>query len=49
MWFILESLPAMPLESLQQAGEDFATMVEQLLTNARVEIKLLQPGQLVNC
>ncbi|ASA57831.1 B3/4 domain-containing protein [Vibrio gazogenes] len=37
MWFILESLPEMPLESLQQAGQDMVKHLQILMPDAIIE------------
>ncbi|SHE58534.1 B3/4 domain-containing protein [Vibrio gazogenes] len=37
MWFILESLPEMPLESLQQAGQDMVKHLRILMPDAIIE------------
>jgi DNA/RNA-binding domain of Phe-tRNA-synthetase-like protein len=42
MWFILESLPAMPLAALHQAGDELAAGLQALMRNSRVEITLIQ-------
>ena len=42
MWFILESLPAMPLSALQEAGERLVGYLQQLMPGARASITLLQ-------
>ena len=34
MWFILESLPAMPYEALQAAGEELISHLQQLMPGA---------------
>jgi len=41
MWFILESLPAMPLEALQQAGAELAQGIAQMMPGSRIESSLL--------
>ncbi len=42
MWFILESLPAMPLSALHEAGERLVGYLQQLMTGARASITLLR-------
>ena len=41
MWFILESLPAMPLEALHEAGERLAESLRQMMPGVRVEQRLV--------
>jgi DNA/RNA-binding domain of Phe-tRNA-synthetase-like protein len=41
MWFILESLPAMPLEALHEAGERLAEGLRQMMPGVRVEQRLV--------
>lgn len=41
MWFILESLPAMPLEALQQAGAELAQGIAQMMPGSHIESSLL--------
>ncbi|MBB3307315.1 MULTISPECIES: B3/4 domain-containing protein [unclassified Enterobacter] len=41
MWFVLERLPAMPLESLQQAGDMLEHGILQIMPGATVERRLL--------
>ena len=36
MWFILESLPAMPLSALQEAGERLVGYLQQLMPGAQI-------------
>jgi DNA/RNA-binding domain of Phe-tRNA-synthetase-like protein len=42
MWFILESLPAMPLAALHQAGEELAGGLQKMMQNADIELTLIQ-------
>ncbi|EPG9401211.1 TPA: hypothetical protein MIV73_16845 [Klebsiella pneumoniae] len=42
MWFILESLPAMPLSALHEAGERLVGYLQQLMPGARASITLLR-------
>jgi DNA/RNA-binding domain of Phe-tRNA-synthetase-like protein len=41
MWFILESLPAMPLAALHEAGEQLASGLQLMMPGAAVEAKLI--------
>ncbi|RQO78222.1 hypothetical protein DBR44_00265 [Aquitalea sp. FJL05] len=41
MWFILESLPAMPLEALQQAGAELAQGIAQMMPGSVIESSLI--------
>ncbi|MBA4707312.1 B3/B4 domain-containing protein [Aquitalea aquatica] len=41
MWFILESLPAMPLEALQQAGDALAQGIAQMMPGSAIESSLI--------
>ncbi|MFD1803330.1 B3/4 domain-containing protein [Mixta tenebrionis] len=41
MWFILESLPAMPLEALQQAGDELIYTIQQMMPGAEAAKKLI--------
>ncbi|ELP26814.1 hypothetical protein F385_101 [Pantoea agglomerans 299R] len=41
MWFILESLPAMPLIALQQASDDLISGLEQMMPGAQVSATLI--------
>lgn len=43
MWFILESLPAMPLSALHEAGERLVGYLQQLMPGARASITLPEP------
>lgn len=44
MWFILESLPAMPLEALNAAGEHMVQSLQQMMPGATIEMHLIGPG-----
>lgn len=44
MWFILESLPAMPLNALQEAGDQLAEGLRLMLKSPRIEQQLLSVG-----
>ena len=41
MWFILESLPAMPLEALHEAGDQLAQGLHLMMPGATIESKLI--------
>ncbi|WP_024303014.1 B3/4 domain-containing protein [Pseudogulbenkiania sp. MAI-1] len=41
MWFILESLPAMPLDALQEAGDQLAQGLHLMMPGASIESKLI--------
>ncbi|WP_455427965.1 B3/4 domain-containing protein [Dryocola sp. LX212] len=41
MWFILESLPTMPLEALQQAGEEFIAGLHSMMPGAIITTQYL--------
>ena len=48
MWFILESLPAMPLTALQQASDDLVSGLQQMMPDAQISATLVEapgPGQ----
>ena len=45
MWFILESLPAMPLSALHEAGERLVGYLQQLMPGARASITLLRADE----
>lgn len=45
MWFILESLPEMPLDALQEAGERLIEGLQAMMPGALVEQSLLMPGE----
>jgi DNA/RNA-binding domain of Phe-tRNA-synthetase-like protein len=42
MWFILESLPPLPMDALEQAGEDLATGLRRLYAEIEIETALVQ-------
>jgi len=42
MWFILESLPAMPLQSLLEAGEQLTIGITRLMSGAITESQLIE-------
>lgn len=44
MWFILESLPAMPLEALTQAGDKLIEGLQQMMPGVQIERSLIGPG-----
>lgn len=44
MWFILESLPEMPLESLTEAGDKLIEGLQQMMPGAQIESMLIGPG-----
>jgi len=45
MWFILESLPAMPLTALQQASDDLVSGLQQMMPGAQITTTLIEaPG-----
>lgn len=41
MWFILESLPSMPLEALEVAGEELVNNLQRLMPGATAQVQLL--------
>ncbi|WP_312757957.1 B3/4 domain-containing protein [Pantoea brenneri] len=41
MWFILESLPAMPLTALQQASDDLIAGLQQMMPDATIDARLI--------
>jgi len=41
MWFILESLPAMPLAALQQASDDLIAGLQQMMPDATIDARLI--------
>ena len=41
MWFILESLPEMPIEALHDAGQMLTDGLEVMMPGMRSEIKLM--------
>lgn len=44
MWFILESLPAMPLEALTEAGDTLIEGLQRMMPGAQIESSLVGPG-----
>lgn len=42
MWFILESLPAMPLTALQEAGNELVSNLQRLMPGATARVQLLE-------
>jgi DNA/RNA-binding domain of Phe-tRNA-synthetase-like protein len=44
MWFILESLPEMPLTALQDAGEMLIKGLQDMMPEAEIQQKLIGPG-----
>ncbi|WP_460371953.1 B3/4 domain-containing protein [Pseudomonas sp. Tul1A2] len=44
MWFILESLPAMPLEALTEAGDKLIAGLQQMMPGVQIESSLIGPG-----
>lgn len=42
MWFILESLPAMPIEALTEAGDKLIEGLELMMPGARIESTLIE-------
>lgn len=43
MWFILESLPAMPLSALQEAGDTLIAQLTQLMPGMKAHSQLITP------
>lgn len=41
MWFILESLPAMPLAALEAAGDELVSNLQRLMPGATAQVQLL--------
>lgn len=44
MWFILESLPAMPLDALLEAGDRMIEGLRQMMPGAEIHQQLIGPG-----
>lgn len=44
MWFILESLPAMPLEALTEAGDKLIEGLQRMMPGVQIERSLIGPG-----
>ncbi len=42
MWFILESLPAMPLTALEEAGNALVSHLQRLMPGATAQVQLLE-------
>ena len=42
MWFILESLPAMPLTALEAAGDELVSHLQRLMPGATAQVQLLE-------
>ncbi|URN98725.1 B3/4 domain-containing protein [Leclercia adecarboxylata] len=42
MWFILESLPAMPLTALEAAGDELVGHLQRLMPGATAQVQLLE-------
>lgn len=42
MWFILESLPSMPLAALEKAGEELVNNLQRLMPGATAQIQLME-------
>jgi DNA/RNA-binding domain of Phe-tRNA-synthetase-like protein len=42
MWFILESLPAMPLTALQQASDELISGLQQMMPGAEISATLIE-------
>ncbi|WP_313773219.1 B3/4 domain-containing protein [Enterobacter huaxiensis] len=42
MWFILESLPSMPLAALEEAGEELINNLQRLMPGATARVQLLE-------
>lgn len=41
MWFVLENLPAMPLEGLQEATEQLIGGLRQMMPTAKIESAMM--------
>lgn len=41
MWFILESLPEMPMDALKMAGDELCNGLQQMMPGARIEGRLI--------
>ena len=41
MWFILESLPSMPLAALDEAGDELANNLQRLMPGATAQVQML--------
>lgn len=42
MWFILESLPSMPLAALEEAGAELVDSLQRLMPGATAQVQLLE-------
>lgn len=42
MWFILESLPSMPLAALEEAGKELVNNLQRLMPGATAQVQLLK-------
>ncbi|ELN2575375.1 TPA: B3/4 domain-containing protein [Enterobacter kobei] len=42
MWFILESLPTMPSDALEEAGEELVSNLQRLMPGATAQVQLLE-------
>lgn len=42
MWFILESLPSLPLTALEEAGQELVSTLQQLMPGATAQVQLLE-------
>jgi len=42
MWFVLESLPAMPLDAFQAAGDELMESLEQMMPGACIEKQMIE-------
>jgi DNA/RNA-binding domain of Phe-tRNA-synthetase-like protein len=42
MWFILESLPDMPMEALIAAGAELSSGLRQVMPDAKIESQVIE-------
>ncbi|AGM44759.1 hypothetical protein AHML_14955 [Aeromonas hydrophila ML09-119] len=42
MWFILESLPEMPLEALQAASDELISGLKKMMPDAQIEFTYVE-------
>jgi DNA/RNA-binding domain of Phe-tRNA-synthetase-like protein len=42
MWFILESLPAMPIDALYEAGDQMSEALRQMMPGVQIETRLIE-------
>ena len=42
MWFILESLPTMPSDALEEAGKELVSNLQRLMPGATAQVQLLE-------